>query len=348
MATTLPLPVGADDIKIDIVDVGHGSCIAIHVGGDLHLIDTGPGAHVLHYLDREGIDEVKTVLISHADADHIRGLLALLGQQVAVGEVIWNGDAAKTSTLWEDLLFELDALEIRQVTMARQEAIRGTEVMAPESRVQISVLAPRLRLARRGTGAKDRQTGLLVTSNSMSAVVRVSIDGDSVLLAPGDLDHVGFSHLMDEEPDIQARYLVLPHHGGLTGTVAQTKTLVQELTRAVAPEAVFVSNGRGRHGNPRDEVLAAVRGAGPDLPIHCTQLSESCSKLAIIQDSDGRPYAAGHHGGMACAATTRLFIGNGIGAPLDMQSHATFINDHIPEARCQLPHGSPATSRDLS
>jgi beta-lactamase superfamily II metal-dependent hydrolase len=342
LLTTLPLSAGADAIRIDIVDVGHGSCIAIHAEGELHLIDTGPGAQVLEYLHAEGIREVKTVLISHADADHIRGLLALLGEQVPIGEVIWNPDAAKESALWEDLLYELDDLDTRGTTLARKVAIRGTEVTVPGARVQISVLAPRPRLSHRGTGAHDRQ-GHLVTSNSMSAVVRVSIDGEHVLLAPGDLDRAGFSHLMDGTPDIQARYLVLPHHGGLMGTAAQTRDLVQQIAEAVGPEAIFVSNGRGRYDNPRDEVLAAVRAVGTELAIHCTQLSEACSKLTVLQDADGRPYSAGHRRGLACAATTRLTIGNGIGAPLDMQSHAAFIAEHVPQARCQLPHElSPA------
>lgn len=344
MSTTLPLPAGTDDIKIDIVDVGHGSCIAIHAAGELHLIDTGPGSHVLEYLNAEGISAVKTVLISHADADHIRGLLALLGQQISIGEVIWNSDAAKKSTLWDDILYEIDALATSGATLANRMAAWGIEVTDPGSRVQISILAPRPRLSHKGAGGQDRQTGSTVTSNSMSAVVRVTIDGEPILLAPGDLDRVGFAHLMDGNPDIRARYLVLPHHGGLMGTAAQTTALVEQMTQAVEPEAIFVSNGRGKFGNPRDEVLAAVRRASPELPVHCTQLSEMCSKLAVVQDADGRPYAAGHRGGFACAATTRLTIGNGIGAPLDMQSHSTFIADNIPDARCRH---STAT-RDLN
>lgn len=325
------------DLQVDIVDVGHGSCVAIRSGTRLSLIDTGPGGPILEYLRTERIERIETVVISHADADHIGGLVAILGEQIPVERVVWNGDAAKTSGLWRDLVYELDALDSNGSTLASEEVRAGASIVLAGMDVELSILAPRLQLRRQGAGAVDRD-GHRITSNSMSAVVRVMVDGEPLLLVPGDLDATGFKHLMnDPRADVTARYLLLPHHGGQLGTKQKTVAMVKELTTAVAPEAVFVSNGRGRFGNPRRDVLEAARAVIKDLPIMCTQLAEACAPMPVSGFQVAGPYAVGRARGFSCAATTRLGRLSGIDAPLDRRDHEDFVASRVPAAMCALP-----------
>src|SRR5690349_16932675 len=86
--------------SMTILDVGHGNCCVIAGGNDdkIIIIDTGPGVGMLEYLLQEGISRVNSVVLSHADADHISGLISLLNTGTfQVDTVIANADALKRS-----------------------------------------------------------------------------------------------------------------------------------------------------------------------------------------------------------------------------------------------------------
>lgn len=325
----------ADVPIIDVIDVGHGSCVAVRVAGKTTLIDTGPRASILEYMLTEGIEQVDTVIISHADSDHIGGLSALLSEGIDVHRIIWNGDGVKKSAIWEDLLFQLDELEQTGSALTGEEASAGLIVDAGSPRVSIEVVAPRLRLRRRGPGGRDRD-GRLITTNSVSVVVRVVVDDVPLILIPGDLDAVGLAHVVDDRRvSLEARYLVLPHHGGLMGSVGATSSAVEALVRTVSPSTVFVSNGRGHFDNPRKDVVAAVRAADPGLPVVCTQLNVTCSA-----DADGAygsaVYGAGRLRGHSCAGTIRLEAGVPGRIDLDLSAQQQFIADFVPTPRCEI------------
>ncbi len=93
---------------VSILDVGHGNC-AVLIDDEVVVIDAGPGTTLLDFLEKEGISEVGVVLISHADEDHIKGLVSLLeSKTVAVKVIRINSDAVKASPTWNDLTYLLD------------------------------------------------------------------------------------------------------------------------------------------------------------------------------------------------------------------------------------------------
>ena len=61
-----------------ILDVGHGNCAVLTDSKGIVVIDTGPGSALLEYLSEKNIKTIDVVLISHADQDHIGGLIQLL------------------------------------------------------------------------------------------------------------------------------------------------------------------------------------------------------------------------------------------------------------------------------
>lgn len=324
--------------QVDILDVGHGSCVVVRDQQEVVLIDAGPGGPLLEYLRGEGIKRVSAVVISHADTDHIGGLVALLGQSIPIGRILWNGDSVKQSTMWKDLVYLLDDLDRRGITSAQQDASEGLRIPLQSSGVELRLLAPSLILRRLGAGNTDRE-GRRIKTNSISVVIQVFVDGEPLILLPGDLDELGYLHLINgtEANALRSRYLVLPHHGGWLGTSTSTSETIAALVTAVEPELVFISNGRGRYGNPRREVVAAVRAVAPSGPISCTQLAESCAVNAIARGGPTSPYSAGWSRGFSCAGTVRLTSGNGIGAPYDRTSHARFLEVSVPQRLCKEP-----------
>ena len=324
-----------DGARIDVIDVGHGSSVAVHADGATLLIDVGPGGALLEYLRTEQIRAIDTILISHADADHIGGLSAILAQRIPIGRIIWNGDSLKDTALWTDLIYQLHDLDSAGIVAAQENAYAGQEIALGAS-VKVLVLAPNLILRKLGAGSTDRD-GRRITSNTVSVVAQVMIGGEPLMIVPGDLDAVGFHHLRKAYPgdQMQSRYLVLPHHGGHVG-VNDTATagVVSALVAAVGPEMVFVSNGRSRFNNPRRVVIDAVKTAAPNSSIRCTQLSKDCAVTELLQTRVPPAYSVGWARGHSCAGTTSISASNGIDDPLDTHDHQDFLHVSVPGRMC--------------
>src|SRR3990172_11947028 len=81
-----------------VIDVGHGNAAVAVADGRVVVIDAGPKVGLLEYLLREKIEDVDLVILSHADRDHIAGLIGLLGTgTIRVRRVRLNSDAMKGS-----------------------------------------------------------------------------------------------------------------------------------------------------------------------------------------------------------------------------------------------------------
>jgi beta-lactamase superfamily II metal-dependent hydrolase len=331
---------GSGSISITVLDVGHGSCAIVSDNATTVLIDAGPSNAVLEYLTREGIEKINTVVISHSDADHIRGLVALMSSDtVEVSEILLNSDALKGSALWRSLAYEIDD-RVRLGELKFEAQLREGQVIAESDEgFRVSVLAPRDRLVMTGPGATDT-AGRRITSNSMSAVVLVSFGRRRIMLLTGDLDETGWEHLADTGQDVRAEVLVFPHHGGLAGGSGNTLfEFARRLSSAVNPEAVVFSLGRSaRYATPRPEVIAGVRAAVPTARIACTELSEACAGAAPeVAARHLLPlYASGYRARACCAGTMRIVVtGDGTLNPSE-DAHARFISEHAPNALCRI------------
>jgi competence protein ComEC len=322
-----------------ILDVGHGNCCVIANNDRVIVVDTGPGVAVLEYLSQQGIERVDSVVLSHADADHISGLVALLStDEFKIDEIITNADALKRSDKWSNLAWTIDRLE-RAGTLRSVERLReGDVVTTTIDSLQITVLAPRLGLVLTGPGARD-PNGRLISSNSASAVLLVQFRDRRVALLTGDLDELGFEYLVESGQDLRADILVFPHHGGLSGTnIVATAEFAEQLARAVSPRDVVFSMDRRKFGNPRPEVVSAVMRGAPDARIACTELAEACaSEVGTEEPVHLLPlFASGSARNSCCAGTMRfLFVENAVLEP-GRNAHRAFVERYASTALCLM------------
>ena len=101
-ATPLPGP------TLTIIDVGHGNCAVLEHGERTVVLDCGPKTGLLEYLTSRDVQTLDVVLISHADEDHIAGLIAVLASGLFnIKCVRLNTDSLKGSAIWDDLAEEL-------------------------------------------------------------------------------------------------------------------------------------------------------------------------------------------------------------------------------------------------
>lgn len=323
-------------IEVTVVDVGHGSATLFRSQSELILVDTGPGIAIVEFLLTAGVSHVDCVVISHADRDHVGGLIAMIStERISIGTVILNGDGDKSSAAWKNLAYSLDSLNRSKATRVVPALREADAVPTKTPGLSIVAVAPRQRLIQLGVGNSDLE-GKRISSNSMSAVLVASYFDRPFAVMTGDMDCTGWAHLRELEIDLRADLLVAPHHGGWGGTKIDTVQMISELCARVQPTHVFVSNGRGSHGSPRKEVVAAVRVAAPLARVACTQVAEQCL-LKTIPRPHMRTrgiYSAGARRDACCAGSISIEVSQSL-FETDMTEHEAFINHFASTALCR-------------
>ena len=324
------------DGQVSVIDVGHGSAAVVEHGGWVAIVDAGPGNSLLEFLVQRGVTHVDLILISHADEDHLRGLVGLLSSDVCTVErVRLNSDGLKTSKIWQDVVYLVD--EKRRVGAIDVEP---TLTPADSGRfdhgsVHVEVVGPSTALALLGPGSRDA-TGRKITSNSISAVIRISVDGRPLVLFPGDLDEVGLNDLKRVGADVRAPVLVFPHHGGSPGS-PKAGEFTTSLCGMVQPETVIFSIGRGVHSTPNPAVVAALRAHGTATRIACTQLSEHCAaSVPAAAPSHLNPvFALGREQRKCCGGTITIGLQSPYSVLPSLEQHKDFISRNAPSALCR-------------
>lgn len=319
-----------------ILDVGHGNSAVLKDTEGIVVFDAGPRTGLLEFLREEGIERLDSVLISHADRDHIEGLISLVESRlVTIGRVRVNSDSIKKSDLWKDLLFLLEDLDkVGGVDFDVSLTSKHTGQFNCGS-VDIEILAPSLQLAGMGAGALGPITGKRLSSNSMSVVFRLVYEGAPTVLLPGDLDFVGLTELQGRGVNLRSSVMVYPHHGGGSGA-ANENEFVGVLCDEVCPEIIIFSIGRESYANPKAEVVQRVKEVCKPR-IACTQLAKECSDSLPMAAASHltATYSRGKGTNSCCAGTLSVEFGSqSTVSPVEV-SHTQFILNNVPAALCR-------------
>ena len=102
--TTVAFAVERSLYTISFIDVGQGDSALIQSGDGFNvLIDGGrksAGPTVAAYIRQQGINDIDVMMASHADVDHMGGLITVLEMtDVPVKQVLYNGYQGQ-STAW--------------------------------------------------------------------------------------------------------------------------------------------------------------------------------------------------------------------------------------------------------
>lgn len=321
--------------RLVILDVGHGNCAVLHSQGAVCVIDAGPGTTLLEYLDAEKIRDIDLVLLSHADQDHIGGLVGLLASGVVtVKRVFLNTDSEKRSRVWKTLVAELGRNWAGGKTFF-QPSLSAQQPAFTVGKATIEVLGPSPTMALLGPGQRT-PSGSRITANAMSAVLRVSYAGSPVGLLAADMDAVGLDDILTRPtpPSMHSPLIVFPHHGGGTGRNATKFT--RDLLAAVMPDTVAFSIGRGRFNNPQPTIVRTVRSARPSARIVCTQLANRCSKGAPKKQARhlAPTFAHGRAKNFCCAGSLVVEFGRRLTLFPSRRQHIAFIRTHALKAMC--------------
>lgn len=330
--------------KVMLLDVGHGNCAIVRSGDATAVIDSPTGALLLDTLRDLEIDAVETAIISHADKDHIAGILSLLtNDKIRVGRIFVNPDGQKNTRVWRDFRVAVAVAERKgtcTVIPSLSTAVPG-ELKVGSAR--ITVLCPTVALALTAVGGTT-PSGRSVNANTLSGVLRIDgEDGEGSVLLAADMDEVSLEEAIEAETSLEADILVFPHHGGLP-SAADAKEFTSKLLQMVRPKTVVFSNGRGRHDNPRLEIVQRVKDRG--CAIACTQLSERCHNRPIDAKDYLEPLrASGRNMGLSCAGSMTLELRHkGYRPPEFATQHRSFVSERVSSPMCvfdEQPHEQP-------
>jgi beta-lactamase superfamily II metal-dependent hydrolase len=317
--------------KLVILDVGHGNCAVLIDQKGIAVVDTGSGGTLIDFLQEHEIRVVDYVLVSHADSDHIAGLIGLLSiNEIIVHRIYLNPDPQRTSQLWADLKSVMKEARSRgtRIENALSTSIPGELALGDAT---VRILAPSPELALSGVGGKSLE-GKRVSAHTLSAVISIVMKGRPLALLPGDLDKHGMDELKGNNTALNAEILVFPHHGGLPGY--DPAEFATQLCAAVRPQMVVFSIGRGKHQTPRPEVIAGILKVTPRPHIACTQLSSWCAaKLPLTSPTHLAPEIASGRERNHCCAGSLVITSEQLHPRLE--DHASFVNAAAPTALCR-------------
>ncbi|MCY3628502.1 MAG: MBL fold metallo-hydrolase [Rhodothermaceae bacterium] len=321
------------------LDVGHGNSTVIIAGEDgIVVVDTGRRHSILsEFFLEQGITHVRSIYLSHADADHVGGLLGILTtQEVSIGRVYLNRDASKKSKVWDDLVYELSLADNDGLLEFKIGLTSGHHEDLPGD-VSVEVLGPSQYLVAKGVGSINR-SGTIIYSNSISAVIAISVGSSTVALLPGDVDGVGLSDLFrNPQQDLSSKILVYPHHGGAPGAGTTPEEFAKKLLSEVRPDLVIFSIGRGKYSTPNPDMVGHLRQLLPQTRMICTQLSGHCADhLPAVQPThlSETIAAAGREYRACCGGTVVVPLDNVSAVQPQKVPHIEFIQNHAPTSLC--------------
>lgn len=218
-------------LKVTFFDVGKGDAMLLESAGQAILIDTGYDDScrvILDYLEKQQIQRLDALVITHFDKDHVGGADKIL-DAVQVERVL-QPDYDSGSRQSEEYR---QALEQQGMTPDRIR--EKQEFSFGESRCEIW---------------PPEQESYKEPDNDFSLVLRV-ICGDTAFLFAGDCEEERLTELLeDPEAELAAQVLKVPHHG-------RKEKNSREFLEAVSPEIAVITCSEEEP--PSDKVIKMLQ-----------------------------------------------------------------------------------------
>ncbi|MEQ8192257.1 MAG: DNA internalization-related competence protein ComEC/Rec2, partial [Candidatus Eremiobacterota bacterium] len=252
-------------LEIIFLDVGQGDCAFVKLPeGKCFLIDGGMANEyydtgktvIIPFLKRYGIRKIDGIFLTHADNDHIGGLIEIL-KNVKVMAIYDGMDSDSKNRMYREFLYLAARKGINYYRLSE-----GNKLYFPEG-VTFEVLNPSVPLI-------SSENHL----NENSLVLRILWKKISILMT-GDIEKKGEERVMLNVSESQI--LKVAHHGSNSGTS-------REFLQKVKPEQSVISVGRKNpYGHPSAYVLERL-----NIFSDAVYRTDYCGAITVI--SDGNKY----------------------------------------------------------
>ncbi len=233
-----------NDLKITFLDIGQGDCSIIKTSENkIILVDCGMNSmivnsgerSILPYLERNGINKIDLLIISHLHMDHIGGLKYLL-ENMPVEKIYDSGQRSET-----DYMNSIDSLI--SVKNIRRETIRSGIIDNSFKDIRLYFMFPNSDFI--------NSDGMTVGNNlnNGSLVFKLSYKNTSILFS-GDVEKFAEENIASRYGEfLKCDILKSPHHGSFSSS---TIPFIDK----VHPDYAVISCGKfNRFNHPSDIIL---------------------------------------------------------------------------------------------
>ena len=242
-----------DDMTIHFLDVGQGLSILVECSDEYLIYDGGgrdTSSYVVAYLKEQGVTNLKYLISSHYDEDHLAGLIGCLN--VFNVENVIGADYIPDTDLYTSFVSKIDSLALNI-----QHPIPGTIYNLGSS--TIAILSP--------NSFSDSE------SNNNSIAIKIT-NGKNSFLFTGDAEYSSEYNMIDSNIDLKCDVLCVGHHGSADSTSQKFLTTVQ-------PTYAVISCGENNiYSHPDAETLNRLEST-------VTELFRTDKQGTIIANSDG-------------------------------------------------------------
>lgn len=219
------------ELEIHFLDVGQADCTLVKCDGYTMLIDTGldeQGTKIQNYLQKQGIDRLDYLVLTHPDADHI-GSADVVMTKFEIGTIFMSNFEKDTKT-YKNLFKLIEDNQIHYLS----PAVGNVYALGSAS---FQILAPN----RKYDDPNDASIALLITH------------GENTFLFTGDAEKAAEEDMLNNGLNLAADVLHAGHHGSKTSNT-------EEFINTVMPRYAVISCGiDNSYGLPDAEVLNRFR-----------------------------------------------------------------------------------------
>ncbi len=242
-----------DKMEVHFLDVGQGDSTLIVCGGHAMLIDAGDdsrGTQIQNYLQKQKIEKLDYLVLTHPDADHIGGAPVIIGKFEI--DRVFVSNYEKDNKTYRKLIQALDEKRLKYTTpQVGARYTLGTAV--------ITILSP----GKEYDNPNDASIALLVENGSHG------------FLFTGDAGEEAEQDMLESGLRLSADVYQAGHHGSKTSTS-------EAFLEAVSPAYAVISCEEGNeYGHPHAQTLNALRAGG--VSVYRTDEAGT-----IIASSDGK------------------------------------------------------------
>jgi competence protein ComEC len=238
-STTLALNTSSQTTTF--INVGQGDSALLSDGNGFNVLidggkpDAGPG--LVSYLHNQGVTYINVMVASHADSDHIGGLINVLNDStISVGQVLYNGYPGTTAT-WTVFANAVTAKGLTLTTAQFPQVFTWGNMTA-------HVMNP-------VAGLSSPET------NAVSVVVLIDYVSTKYLFT-GDIDSTIEATIVARGTPIAADILKVAHHGSAYSSG-------DPFLAADHPKDDVISVGVNSYGHPSPLTISRLEAAGGNV-----------------------------------------------------------------------------------
>lgn len=250
---TSAAPGKVDEMQVHFIDVGQGDSTLITCGNHSMLIDAGDdskGTTIQNYLQKQKVEKLDYLVLTHPDADHIGGAPVII-TKLDIDKVFMS-NYEKDNKTYQKLIQALDNKRLKYSTPKV-----GTQYSLGTATV--TILAPNDEY----DNPNDSSIALLIQN------------GDNAFLFTGDAGEDAENDILNNKIDISADVYKVGHHGSRYSTS-------KDFFKAVNPTYAVISCGENNsYGHPHAETLNTLRANG-------VKVYRTDEEGTIIATSDGK------------------------------------------------------------